>query len=76
MADPKVGHTTLETAHQRCDACHTASTIAQLTPTRSFCATCHISQANDHYDLRECTVCHLLAEPAAYRAKLTSPPPG
>lgn len=76
MADPKVGHTTLETAHLRCDACHTASTIAQLTPTRSFCATCHISQANDHYVQRECTVCHLLAEPAAYRAKLSTSPPG
>jgi hypothetical protein len=76
IADPASGHTTLEAAHQRCDACHTPATIAQLTPARSFCATCHTSNASDHYDQRECTVCHLLAEPGAYRARLVSAPPG
>jgi hypothetical protein len=75
-ADPKVGHTTLEIAHQRCGACHTATTVAQLTPTRSFCATCHAAKAKDHYEQRECTVCHFLAEPAAYRSKLAARPAG
>jgi hypothetical protein len=74
IADPKVAHTTPEVAHQRCDACHTATTIAALTPTRSFCGTCHVAKAKDHYDQRECTVCHFLAEPAVYRSRLATRP--
>jgi len=75
IAEPKVEHKTLEAAHQRCDACHTATTVARLTPTRSFCSTCHAAKAKDHYDQKECSVCHFLAEPGAYRAKLIAPPP-
>lgn len=73
-ADPKSAHKTLETAHQRCDACHTATTIARLTPTRSFCGTCHAANVKDHYEQRECTVCHFLAEPGVYRSKLVTRP--
>jgi hypothetical protein len=76
IAEPGVGHTTLEVAHQRCDACHTGTTVARLTPTRSFCSTCHAAKEKDHYDQRECTVCHFLAEPAAYRVKIMTAPPG
>jgi hypothetical protein len=74
LAEPKAAHTTLEVSHQRCDACHTAATVARLTPTRTFCATCHTTKATDHYEPRECTVCHFLADPGAYRAKLTAAP--
>ncbi len=74
IADPKVEHKTLESAHLRCDACHTTTTIEQLTPTRSLCSTCHVAKAMNHYDARECSVCHFLAEPAIYRAKLLTPP--
>jgi nitrate/TMAO reductase-like tetraheme cytochrome c subunit len=74
MADPKTKHVTLEVAHQRCDACHTAATVARLTPSRTFCSTCHAAKAADHYEQKECSSCHFLADPAAYRAKLTGPP--
>lgn len=74
--NPGPSHETLEIAHQRCDACHTATTIARLTPTRSFCGTCHTEKAKDHYVQKECTVCHFLAEPAAYRQKLSTQPAG
>jgi hypothetical protein len=73
---PKAEHKTLEAAHQLCDACHTATTVARLTPTRSFCSTCHAAKANNHYDQKECSVCHFLAEPGVYRSKLSTPPPG
>ncbi len=56
-------------AHTGCDACHTEATIAALTPTRSFCLTCHSAQ-DDHYPERECSTCHFLAEPGAYRPRL------
>ncbi|MDH5233440.1 MAG: hypothetical protein OEW77_00670 [Gemmatimonadota bacterium] len=75
LADPKVAHPLPDVTHQRCDACHTATTVAKLTPTRALCATCHAAKAKDHHDARECTVCHLLADPAAYRAKLLTPQP-
>lgn len=74
--DPGPSHQTLEIAHQRCDGCHTATTVARLTPTRSFCSTCHTEKAKDHYAQKECSVCHFLAEPAAYRPKLSTRPAG
>jgi hypothetical protein len=73
-AQPKSAHTSLEASHQRCDACHTAATIARLTPTRSFCSTCHLEKATNHFDSRECTTCHFLAEPSAYRSMITTRP--
>lgn len=76
IADPKAAHRSLEAAHQRCDACHTATTIAELTPTRSFCSTCHAAKAKGHYDQKECSVCHFLAEPGVYRSKLVTSRPG
>jgi hypothetical protein len=76
IAEPKLAHRTLEAAHQRCDACHTATTIAELTPTRSFCSTCHTAKAKAHYEQKECSVCHFLAEPGVYRSKLLSSRPG
>lgn len=57
-------------SHRRCDACHTASTVAGLTPDRTFCLTCHVPEQEDHYPARECTTCHLLATPAEYRPHL------
>jgi nitrate/TMAO reductase-like tetraheme cytochrome c subunit len=72
-AAPKTAHHSLETSHQRCDACHTATTVARLTPTRTFCNTCHTEKAKDHYPQKECTTCHFLTDPAAFRAKLVSP---
>jgi nitrate/TMAO reductase-like tetraheme cytochrome c subunit len=76
IAEPRLAHPTLESAHQRCDVCHTRATVEQLTPTRAFCSTCHASSHTNHYEPRECTVCHLLAEPAVYRSELVTPPPG
>ncbi len=73
LADPAVEHRPVDVAHQRCDACHTGTTIAELTPTRSLCATCHVAKAKNHYDERECTTCHFLAPPAVYRQKLVTP---
>ena len=66
---PKTFHTSLEASHQRCDACHTPATIARLTPTRSFCSTCHSEKAH-HYEKKECTTCHFLADPQSYRSNL------
>lgn len=73
IADPRLEHKAPDVAHQRCDACHTPQTIAQLTPTRALCSTCHAPQAKEHYEARECTTCHFLAEPAAYRPFLLTP---
>ena len=50
-----------------CDGCHEPATVAALTPTRSFCLTCHTV---DHYAKRECTQCHFLESPEAYRRHL------
>ena len=75
IADPIAGHATLETAHTRCDACHTPATVARLTPTRTFCITCHTAQGASHYEPRECTTCHFLAEPADFRARIVTVPP-
>ncbi|HEU4996171.1 MAG TPA: hypothetical protein VFT29_15245, partial [Gemmatimonadaceae bacterium] len=75
IVEPKAEHRTLEAAHQRCDACHTATTVGRLTPTRSLCSTCHAAKAKDHYDRQECSVCHFLAEPDAYRLKLSTASP-
>jgi len=61
----------IATSHQACDACHTASTVAMLTPDRSFCLTCHQPQG-DHYPRRECTTCHFLKPPADYRPHLSA----
>jgi hypothetical protein len=76
IAEPKFAHRTLEAAHQRCDACHTATTIAELTPTRNFCSTCHAAKSKGHYEQKECSVCHFLAEPGVYRSRLTTSSPG
>lgn len=73
IADPKAAHTPIEKTHRQCDACHTPAAIAPLTPTRSLCGACHQQKASGHYDGRECTTCHFLATPEAYRARLTTP---
>lgn len=61
-------------AHVRCDQCHASATVAALTPSRSFCLTCHDAEV-DHYAPKECTVCHLQATPEGYRARLTGARP-
>ena len=58
-------------SHVRCSACHAERTIARLEPTRSFCLACH-EPTVDHYAKRECTECHMLASPDAYRPLLGS----
>ncbi len=61
-------------AHGGCDQCHTSTTIAVLEPTRSFCLACHPSEV-DHHRQRECSTCHLQAEPDGYRPRLTGASP-
>jgi hypothetical protein len=58
-------------AHRACNECHTERTVAELTPTRSFCLACHGTET-DHYAEKECTVCHFQASPEAYRSRLTT----
>ncbi len=72
--DVRARHTPgVEASHQRCDACHAESTVRLLVPTRGFCLTCHEPQRRDHHPARECTVCHMLSEPAAWRPRLLTP---
>jgi hypothetical protein len=56
-------------AHAGCDACHTPGTVAQLTPTRSFCLACHSPQ-QDHYAPRECSACHFQRPPDELQRQL------
>lgn len=65
----------VEASHQRCDACHAARTVRLLEPTRSFCGTCHERQRTGHHPEKECSVCHLLSEPAEWKRRLTTPGP-
>ncbi len=69
QADIKAAHRSQPEQHEACDACHAPATVARLTPTRSFCVTCHVEQTR-HEAPRQCTVCHFLASPDAYRAHL------
>jgi hypothetical protein len=61
-------------AHGGCVECHDQSTITKLTPARSFCLSCHSSSV-DHYTPKECSQCHLLSSPEAYRAHLSGREP-
>lgn len=63
----------ISASHQKCDACHTASTVALLTPDRSFCLTCHQRQL-DHYVRGQCTTCHFLKPPGEFRPQLLGTP--
>jgi hypothetical protein len=65
-----------ESSHQRCDACHQASTVRMLEPLRSFCSTCHEAQRTAHFADRECVTCHLLREPAQWKRRLVTPDSG
>ena len=65
-----------ESSHQRCDACHAASTVRVLEPLRSFCSTCHEPQRESHYADRECVTCHFLREPAEWKHRLVTPDGG
>jgi len=57
-------------AHLACNRCHASATVAALTPSRSFCLACHDPEVN-HYEPKECTLCHLQATPEGYRPRLT-----
>lgn len=70
---PRIEHKP-DVAHERCDACHTRAIVAELTPMRSFCSACHENKAAMHYVGKECSTCHFLATPEAYRARLVRPP--
>ncbi len=63
----------ISASHRGCDACHTAATVALLTPDRSFCLTCHAPQ-RDHYPRGQCTTCHFLKQPAEFRPHLLRSP--
>lgn len=65
----RAAHSDSANAHVACDACHRQATVARLVPDRGLCLTCHATQRN-HYAARECTTCHFLASPDAYRAHL------
>ncbi|MGE0441721.1 MAG: hypothetical protein AB7S39_14635 [Gemmatimonadales bacterium] len=67
--DLKPAHSRPKMIHRACDECHTGRIIGELTPTRPLCVTCHQPQ-RDHYPARECTACHFLATPEAYRSHL------
>jgi len=69
--DTRTAHARPVDAHRRCDACHRPSTVAALTPDRSFCLTCHQPQTANHFAAKECTACHFLATPERYRQQLT-----
>ena len=71
MAQP---HSPPVQAHVECDRCHTTAAIAPLTPTRSFCLTCHLPSV-DHHPERECAACHMQASPEEYRGWLLRKPP-
>jgi hypothetical protein len=58
-------------AHQNCGACHTPGRVAELTPTRSLCLTCHTGQ--DHFSRKQCTACHFQASPEVFQAHLRQP---
>jgi hypothetical protein len=62
-------------AHAGCVECHDQPTITRLTPMRPFCLSCHSSSV-DHYAPKECSQCHLLSSPEAYRAHLLRRGPG
>ena len=68
-SDWKAPHARPALAHQACDACHSERVVAELTPTRQLCLTCHQPQTQ-HYPAKECTICHFQATPQAYRAQL------
>ncbi|HEY8062516.1 MAG TPA: hypothetical protein VID74_06950, partial [Gemmatimonadales bacterium] len=57
------------TTHTGCDVCHTPARIAALVPDRNFCLTCHAPQQT-HQPGRECTTCHFLITPEAFRPRL------
>jgi hypothetical protein len=56
-------------AHAGCGECHDQSTVTQLIPRRPFCLSCHSSSV-DHYASKECSQCHFLSSPEAYRSHL------
>ncbi len=67
--DIRAAHADSVNAHVSCDACHRETTVARLVPDRGLCLTCHAPQ-REHYATRECTTCHFLATPEAYRVHL------
>jgi len=62
-------HASPVAAHSGCNQCHASETISALVPTRSFCLTCH-ARSVDHYPAKQCTACHFLESPEAYRRHL------
>ncbi len=67
-----VSHARPVRAHVGCNACHATPAIAGLSPTRSFCLTCHGANVDHHRD-EECSTCHFQASPTEYRPRLLRP---
>jgi hypothetical protein len=65
-AEPRGAHAALPDAHVACDACHTEAVVGMLTPDRGLCLTCHAEQ-RQHEPGGECSTCHLLATPEAFK---------
>jgi nitrate reductase cytochrome c-type subunit len=55
--------------HLTCASCHARETVAQLTPNRAFCVTCHADQAK-HKPARDCSSCHFGGTPAALHRRM------
>jgi hypothetical protein len=68
-AEPRAAHAGLPDAHVACDACHVEHVVKLLTPDRALCLTCHAEQ-KEHQPGAECSTCHLLAAPEAFRPLL------
>ncbi len=65
----RVAHAPPADAHAGCNACHRTATVARLVPDRQFCLACHTRQ-QQHEAGRECSTCHFLEDPLAYRRHL------
>jgi hypothetical protein len=68
-AAPFSAHAPPANAHRNCVACHAGAIVAELSPTRPLCLTCHQTE-REHKPGRECTTCHLQATPEEYRPRL------
>lgn len=55
--------------HLRCTSCHVRQTVARLSPTRTLCLTCHVTQAK-HEPGKECSTCHMQATPQQLKQRI------
>ena len=58
--------------HYTCSECHAEATVALTQPNRALCATCHEPQAQNHYEPRSCSECHMLQSPDELHRRILS----